>query len=169
MSLARLESDTQPPVPEPVDLSELLQTIVSDVALEGQARHCTLHLEKRVPATIQGNGQLLHSALENVVRNAVKYTAEGTVVTLTMNRDPAQPGWLEISVRDCGSGVPEEMLTRLFEPFVRVGSARDRSSGGYGLGLAIAERAVRLHGGEISARNQPEGGLIVTIRLPAPA
>jgi two-component system sensor histidine kinase CpxA len=128
-----------------------------------------LHLEKRVPATIQGNGQLLHSALENVVRNAVKYTAEGTVVTLTMNRDPAQPGWLEISVRDCGSGVPEEMLKRLFEPFVRVGSARDRSSGGYGLGLAIAERAVRLHGGEISARNQPEGGLIVTIRLPAPA
>jgi two-component system, OmpR family, sensor histidine kinase CpxA len=169
LSLARLESDTQPPVPEPVDLGELLQTIVSDVALEAQARRCTLRLEKRVPATIQGNAQLLHSALENVVRNAVKYTTEGTAVTLTMNRDPAQAGWLEISVRDCGSGVPEEMLTRLFEPFVRVGSARDRSSGGYGLGLAIAERAVRLHGGEISARNQPGGGLTVTIRLPAPA
>ncbi len=167
LSLARLESDTQPPVSEPVDLGELLQTIVSDAALEAQARRCTLRLEKRLPAIIHGNAQLLHSALENVVRNAVKYTAEGTAVTLAMNRNPVQPEWLEISVHDCGSGVPEEMLTRLFEPFVRVGDARDRSSGGYGLGLAIAERAVHLHGGEISARNGPEGGLTVTIRLPA--
>lgn len=166
LSLARLESDTQPPAPEPVDLSELLQIVVSDAALEAQARHCSLHLEKRVPATIQGNAQLLHSALENVVRNAVKYTAGGTTVTLAMTRDPKRSGWLEISVCDRGPGVPEEMLTRLFEPFVRVGDARDRMSGGYGLGLAIAERAVRLHGGDISARNRPEGGLAVTIRLP---
>lgn len=167
LSLARLESDTQPPAPEPVEISELLQTIVSDAALEAQARHCTLRLDKRLPAIIQGNAQFLHSALENVVRNAVKYTAEGTTVTLTMNRNSGRPGWIEICVRDCGPGVPEEMLTRLFEPFVRVGAARDRSSGGYGLGLAIAERAVRLHGGEISARNNPEGGLTVTIGLPA--
>lgn len=166
LSLARLESDTQPPAPEPVDLSNLLRIVVSDAALEAQARHCNLHLEKRVPATIQGNAQLLHSALENVVRNAVKYTAGGTTVTLAMTRDPKRSGWLEISVCDRGPGVPEEMLTRLFEPFVRVGDARDRMSGGYGLGLAIAERAVRLHGGDISARNRPEGGLAVTIRLP---
>jgi two-component system sensor histidine kinase CpxA len=167
LSLARLESDTQPPAPEPVEISELLQTIISDAALEAQARHCTLRLDKRLPAIIQGNAQFLHSALENVVRNAVKYTAEGTTVTLTMNRNSGRPGWIEICVRDRGPGVPEEMLTRLFEPFVRVGAARDRSSGGYGLGLAIAERAVRLHGGEISARNNPEGGLTVTIGLPA--
>ncbi len=167
LSLARLESDTQPPAPEPVDLSELLQTVVSDAALEAQARHCTLHLEQCVPAMIQGNAQLLHSALENVVRNAVKYTAEGTAVTLAMTRDPERSGGLVINVRDHGPGVPEEMLTRLFEPFVRVGDARDRMSGGYGLGLAIAERAVRLHGGVIAARNEPEGGLNITIRLPA--
>ena len=163
LSLARLESDTQPPAPESVDLRELLQTVVSDAALEARARHCTLHLEKCVPATIQGNPQLLHSALENVVRNAVKYTPEGTAVTLAMTRGPH---WLEIRVYDHGPGVPEEMLTRLFEPFVRVGDARDRMSGGYGLGLAIAERAVHLHGGDISASNQPGGGLAVTIRLP---
>ncbi len=165
LSLARLESDTQPPAPESVDLRELLQTVVSDAALEAHARRCTLRLEKCVPATIQGNPQLLHSALENVVRNAVKYTPEGTAVTLAMTRDPQR--WLEIRVYDHGPGVPEDMLTRLFEPFVRVGDARDRMSGGYGLGLAIAERAVRLHGGDISARNQPGGGLAVTIRLPA--
>jgi len=62
--------------------------------------------------------------------------------------------------------VPEDTLARLFEPFVRVGNARDRFSGGYGLGLAIAERAVRLHHGEIAARNQPDGGLVITVRLP---
>ena len=167
LSLARLESDTQPPAPEAVDISELLRTVVSDAALEAHTRHCELHLEKCVPAVIQGNAQLLHSALENVVRNAVKYTAEGTRVTLAMDRDPERPDWLMVQVRDRGPGVPEEMLVRLFEPFVRVGAARDRMSGGYGLGLAIAERAVRLHGGDISARNEPEGGLTVTIRLPA--
>lgn len=167
LSLARLESVTQPPAPEPVDLGELLHTVVSDAALEAQLRHCKLILEKRIPAIIQGNAQLLHSALENVVRNAVKYTTGGTPVRLTMDRDPAQPDWLLIRVRDKGPGVPDAMLARMFEPFVRVGDARDRSSGGYGLGLAIAERAVRLHGGEISAHNEPEGGLTVTIRLPA--
>lgn len=167
LSLSRLETGTQPPAPEAVDLVELLQTVISDTAIEAQARHCSLQLEKCVPAVIQGNAQLLHSALENVVRNAVRYTADGTAVTVTMDRDPRQPNSLVTQVRDRGPGVPQEMLARLFEPFVRVGDARDRSSGGYGLGLAIAERAVRLHGGDISARNEPSGGLNITIRLPA--
>ena len=81
-------------------------------------------------------------------------------------RSTPGPGWLSIRVSDHGPGVPEDMLSRLFEPFVHVGDARDRFSGGYGLGLAIAERAVRLHHGEISARNQPDGGLAITLRLP---
>ena len=72
-----------------------------------------------------------------------------------------------IEVRDHGPGVPEDMLARLFDPFVRVGESRDRASGGYGLGLAIAQRAIQLHGGEISARNVRDGGLAVRIRLPA--
>jgi two-component system sensor histidine kinase CpxA len=169
LSLARLESNTQPPAPEPVDLRELLEAIVSDTTLEANARNCILRFEKREPATIQGNAQLLHSAIENVVRNAVKYTTEGTTVTLSMNRNPEHPGWIEIGVRDHGPGVPEDMLTRLFEPFVRVGDARDRSTGGYGVGLAIAERAVRLHGGQISAHNKQDGGMAVIIRLQAPA
>lgn len=167
LSLARLESDTQPPSPEAVDLGELMQIIISDATLEARLRNCQLHLEIREPAVIQGNAQLLHSAIENVVRNAVRYTAEGTTVTLRLDHDAERPGWLKIQVSDHGPGVPEDMLTRLFEPFVRVGDARDRFSGGYGLGLAIAERAVRLHHGEISARNQPEGGLVITLRLPA--
>src|SRR5574340_775186 len=102
---ASVPGQIPPPATESVDLKQLLQPAVSDAALEAHARRCTLRLEKCVPATIQGNPQLLHSALENVVRNAVKYTSEGTAVTLAMTRDPQR--WLEIRVYDHGPGVPE--------------------------------------------------------------
>lgn len=167
LSLARLESGAQPPAPESVDLSELLHSVIADAAVEAQSRQCRLHLEHAEPLTVQGNAQLIHSAIENVVRNAVRYTPENSAVTLSLKSDLQSDRKAVISVRDRGPGVPENMLARLFEPFVRVGDARDRNSGGYGLGLAIAERAVRLHGGEISACNLADGGFAVTIRLPA--
>ncbi len=167
LSLARLESGVDPAEREPVDLVELLETVAADADFEARARNRRVGIEKAVPATTHASASLLHSALENVVRNAVKYTEEGTTVTLSVDRDPDRSGWLVIKVRDRGPGVPAEVLPRLFEPFVRVGDARDRASGGYGLGLAIAERAVRLHGGRMSARNEPAGGLTVTISLPA--
>jgi two-component system sensor histidine kinase CpxA len=166
LSLARLQADIHPPAPESVDLGEVLQTVISDATIEAQSRNCRLHLKKHVPGIVQGNAQLLHSALENVVRNAVRYTAEGTDVSILLDQNAQRPGWLLIRVSDHGPGVPEDMLKRLFEPFVRVGDARDRFSGGYGLGLAIAERAVRLHHGEIAAHNQPNGGLAITLQLP---
>jgi two-component system sensor histidine kinase CpxA len=167
LSLARLKSGALTPRMEPVDLVELLESVVADADLEARARSCEVRLEATVPALIQADAALLHSALENVVRNAIRYTAAGTAVRLSLQPDPAPWGGLLLQVRDQGPGVPEDMLPRLFEPFVRVGDARDRRSGGFGLGLAIAERAVRLHGGEISARNEPEGGLTVVIRLRA--
>ena len=73
---------------------------------------------------------------------------------------------LEIRVRDHGPGIPQEMLNRIFEPFLRIGQARDRDSGGYGLGLAISQRSILLHSGEIVAENHAHGGLQITIRLP---
>lgn len=168
LSLARIESGVQATRFEPVDLNELLETIVADASLEAQARKREVKLDVAAsPVVINGNPSLLHSAIENVVRNAVRYTAEGTTVKLRLERDPAKPDWVFIHVRDHGPGVPEEMIPRLFEPFVRVGDDRDRGSGGHGLGLAIAERAARLHGGEILARNEPGGGLSVSIHLPA--
>jgi two-component system sensor histidine kinase CpxA len=121
-----------------------------------------VRVEKTARAVIAGNASLLHSALENVLRN----TDEGSTAELSMEPDPVQSGRLVIRVRDHRPGVPGEMLPRLFEPFVRAGDARDRATGGYGLGLAIAERAVRLHGGEMSARNEPDGGFSVLIYLP---
>jgi two-component system sensor histidine kinase CpxA len=93
-----------------------------------------------------------------VVRNAIRYTAEGTAVevTLTARLDSAV-----LTVRDHGPGVPESELEHIFEPFYRVGEARERSSGGVGLGLSIADRTVKLHRGSIRAENVGDGLLII--------
>ena len=105
--------------------------------------------------------ELLRRALENVIRNAVKYTAADTTVRVDMTS--AGAGLVRIEVRDRGPGVPPDSLRRLFEPFYRADPARDRKSGGAGLGLAIAREGIERHGGAISARNLPEGGLAIEI------
>jgi two-component system sensor histidine kinase CpxA len=165
LSLSRLESGAGLAVREPVSLNELLEEAARDAELEARARGCTVRVYARLPASVEGDPTLLHSAIENVLRNAVHHTGDGTEVTVALEQDrPADE--YTITVEDRGPGVPEGMLPRLFEPFVRVGEARDRASGGYGLGLAIAQRAVQAHGGRIAAANRPGGGLVVTIRLP---
>jgi two-component system sensor histidine kinase CpxA len=166
LSLAKLEASVAPSTHEPVDLAELLATIASDADYEARASGRRVVITHSEPAVILGEARLLHSALENIVRNAVRYTPEDTSVNLSLERVGVKPDSWRIVIHDQGPGVPEEMLPRLFEPFVRVGNARDRASGGYGLGLAIAQKAVRLHGGEIAARNEQAGGFCVTVTLP---
>jgi two-component system sensor histidine kinase CpxA len=166
LSLTRVESDTLLSHSEPVDLVALLTEIAESTNFEVRALNCQVRIVNSVAATVEANEPLLRSALENVVRNAAKYTGANSSVDIALQHDPEQAGWLLIQVCDHGPGVPENMLTRLFEPFVRVSSARDRNSGGYGLGLAIAKRAIHLHGGEIFASNDSDGGLNVNIRLP---
>jgi two-component system sensor histidine kinase CpxA len=166
LSLSRLEAGVDSAALEPVNLQELLHMLADDARFEAEAHGCRVELHAPGAATVMANPLWLHSALENVVRNAVRYTHAGTAIEITLRDDPERPRWVAVQVRDHGPGVPESDLARLFEPFVRVGEARDRASGGYGLGLAIAERAVRLFGGEIAARNEPGGGLSVVIRLP---
>ncbi|ABA57194.1 signal transduction histidine kinase [Nitrosococcus oceani ATCC 19707] len=167
LSLTRLESNTQLTHSEPVDVAALLAEVAENADFEARAANRQVRtINNSLSATIEANEPLLRSALENVVRNAIRYTDENTSVDITLQHDPEHPGWLLVQVRDHGPGVPDDMLTKLFEPFVRVGDARDRESGGYGLGLAIAERAIHLHGGVISASNEPNGGLSVRIRLP---
>ncbi len=163
LSLARLEAGAQDMPLETVNLSEVLTTVTEDATLEAAARHCEVQLRQPAALSVLGNAKLLHSALENVVRNAIHYTVAGSAVAITATRTD---GHILIRVTDHGPGVPEQMLPRMFEPFVRVGEARDRHSGGYGLGLAIAERAIGLHGGGITAQNEPAGGLSVIISLP---
>src|SRR5262249_33549007 len=106
---------------------------------------------------------LLHSAVENVVRNATRYTADGSTVKVRAERSGSDA---LIRVSDCGPGVPDSELDRIFRPFYRIDDSRGRSTGGVGLGLAITEQAVRLHGGSVEAYNLPEGGLLVEIRIP---
>ncbi|HEX4899686.1 MAG TPA: ATP-binding protein, partial [Pyrinomonadaceae bacterium] len=124
-------------------------------------------LESVAACSFNGNEQLLRRAIENVVRNAVHYTAEGTEVEIEVRETSTETNArvLTITVRDHGPGVPDAALTEIFRPFYRVDDARDREAGGVGLGLAIADRAIQLHGGTVTAANAIGGGLIVTISL----
>jgi two-component system sensor histidine kinase CpxA len=110
---------------------------------------------------------VLRSAVENVVRNAIRYTAEGTEIEITLHcRQENNNLYAVISIRDHGTGVPDEALSMVFRPFYSVSEAHDRQTGGTGLGLAITERAVKLHDGNVTAANAPGGGLIIEIHLP---
>lgn len=163
LSLARLESGQSALERREVALHELVQQVVTDADFEAQAKERSVELTANEALNLSGDPVLLRSAIENVVRNAVRHTAAQSEVHVTLH---AENGTAVITVRDHGGGVPPEAIGRMFEPFARVGEARERGSGGYGLGLAITGRAVQAHGGSVSAVNHPEGGLLVTIRLP---
>src|SRR5882762_1441085 len=154
-----------------VDVGELLRTIAADVAIEADAQGCLVQVQAQGPLPVSGDPELLRSAFENVIRNAVRYSPAGALVGITAHRlagEEHHGGRVEVVIRDQGPGVPEKELGLIFEPFYRVDAARGHgSAGGEGLGLAIAARAVALHGGGIEARNLESGGLSVTITLPA--
>jgi two-component system sensor histidine kinase CpxA len=168
LTLARLEDGEQRLPSTPVLLDEVVLSVAEDAEFEAQARGC--HVSSTIPLGswgVRGDPSLLHSAIENVVRNAIRYTREGTTVEIRLEMtDSSGGGDAVVRVTDCGSGVPADALEKLFQPFYRLDDARGRQTGGVGLGLAITERAVRFHGGRVVARNRPEGGLMVEIRLP---
>jgi two-component system sensor histidine kinase CpxA len=117
---------------------------------------------------VLGNAELLRSAIENVIRNAVRYTTSDASVDIHLERlEKTDGSFILLSVRDYGVGVPDAELANIFRPFYRVADDRDRQSGGAGLGLAIADRVVRVHGGTIRAHNASPQGLRVDIFLPA--
>ena len=163
LTLSRLESGAGKIAAETVDIDALLERLVENCNFELAADERRAVIVESAPAAIEGDPALLTSAFENVIRNAARYTDSGTAVEVAAR---TADGWLEVRVRDHGPGITESMLERIFDPFVRVGDARDRGSGGHGLGLAIAKRAIGLHGGEIAAANHPDGGLEISIRLP---
>lgn len=171
LTIARLESGNDSRQKSPILLGELIEGIAADANFEAQGRKCGVECVIQEECLVAGAPMLLHSAIENVVRNAARYTQEGTSARITLERGAGSAG-PEALVRivDSGPGVPEEALDKLFRPFYRIDDARGRKTGGVGLGLAITERAVRLHGGTVKASNRREGGLQIEIRLPlAPA
>lgn len=168
LTLARLEDGEQLVPQTPVPLDELVESVTEDAEFEAQARRC--HVHTTIPEgnwMVSGNASLLHSAVENVVRNAIRYTHEGTSVEVELASEQ-RAGIPEavLRVSDSGPGVPPDALGKLFEPFYRLDEARGRQTGGVGLGLAITERAVRFHGGKVAALNRQPSGLTVEIRLP---
>ena len=160
LTLARLETGALKPSFQSVDLADVVASIGEDARFEAEAggRHVQAALPDRLP--IHGNAELLHRAVENVVRNAVKYTAPGSTVAIALR---AEAGRAVLTVTDRGPGIPEAELARVFDPFYRV--AGDNAKG-FGLGLAIAQLAVQAHGGTLRAANAPEGGLRVELSLP---
>ena len=163
LQVTRAEGDPNSLRRDHVRLDQLVQQLVDDSRIEASAHGCELKYENREPVAVEGDPELLRRAVENVIRNAIRYSPKGTTVEVTLAR---HDGKAVVEVRDHGPGVPEDALPRLFDPFYRVESDRNRVSGGIGLGLSIARRAIELHKGSIRARNaQP--GLEVEMELPA--
>ena len=168
LTLARLDTGLPKKGETTIELRALLDEIVVDADFEARSNGRSVKLVSAEECSVMGNEQLLRSAIENVVRNAVSYTAEGTTVEVSLSgRSGIENGDLAvITVLDQGSGVPQGALANIFNPFYRVADARDRQSGGTGLGLSITQRAVEIHGGSVTAANIPAGGLSVEIVLP---
>ncbi len=167
LTLARLESVSPVAKTDPVDLKRLVSEIVMDADFEARNNNREVKIVTAEDCLIDGNKQLLRSAIENVIRNAVTYTADGTDVEVRLQCEvKAENSQAVISVLDQGEGVPQAALEKIFLPFYRVTDARDRQSGGIGLGLSISQRAVKIHGGTITASNAEAGGLLVQLRFP---
>jgi two-component system sensor histidine kinase CpxA len=167
LAVTRFENDMKTIQMSAIDLAILLKEITDDANFEAHARNCAVQFTEITACSIFGNKEWMRRAVENVVRNAVRYTNVNTNVDIRLEQiTDNSTAYAEISVRDHGTGVPEANLPYLFRPFYRVSDARERQTGGAGLGLAITEHVVSLHHGSVSASNVSDGGLIVVIRLP---
>ena len=153
---------------EPVSLNRLIERLIPDAEYEARQRQCSVLFHAADECVIAGNEGLLYPAIENVVRNAIRYTESVSVVEIELaavTRDGERQAQIDIS--DRGPGIPENQLDAIFRPFHRVDYARSPNTGGFGVGLAIAERAVRLHNGEVAALNREGGGAIIRMNFPA--
>jgi two-component system OmpR family sensor kinase len=165
LTLSRLEAGELVGVEEEVDMRDLVAEIVRDANFEAQAQGRRVIWDDSGSATLQGRPDLLHSAVENIIRNSLKHAPESRSIWIETMSDAVRRQYT-LRVLDEGRGVPEEELPNLFTPFAR--GANAASADGYGLGLAIARRCVEAHGGTIRADNRPAGGLCVEIVLPWP-
>lgn len=162
LEVTRTEGEPSRMKTERLRLDELVHELVDDCSIEASARGCELDLASDTEVTLDGDSELLRRAIENVMRNAIRYAPAASKIEVTVQNGG---GWAKVRVRDYGPGVPADALPRLFDPFYRVEQDRDRKSGGVGLGLSIARRAVELHKGKLRASNAFPG-LLVEIDLP---
>ncbi|MGB6307233.1 MAG: ATP-binding protein, partial [Steroidobacteraceae bacterium] len=166
LKLARLHGTDAPFAREAFDLDEVIEEVVRDANFEGAVKNCRVRLGGAASTAVQGNRDLVRSAIENVLRNAVRYSPQDSPVDVSVARSDSG---VTILIRDGGPGVPERDLERIFEPFYRVAESRDRDTGGEGIGLAITAQVMKAHGGSAKAANRQGGGLEVRLSLPAEA
>jgi two-component system OmpR family sensor kinase len=163
LALSRLQANVDNQLDEEIELRELLSDIVDDARFEAGANGRNIHVGSEIDGVVRGNVALLRRAVENVVRNAIKYSNPGGTVEVGTALGPGGRVAV-ISVRDSGTGVPESDIAHIFDPFFR--SSTHARKDGTGLGLAIAKRVIESHGGSIAASNVPGSGLRVNIELP---
>jgi two-component system sensor histidine kinase CpxA len=167
LTLSSMEAMNQVNNFGPVQLNEVIHQMIPDAEYEAQQRQCTVSFHVDAECVITGNRELLYRAIENVLRNAIRYTTENSEVEIRLvaeSEERCRVAVLEIS--DRGPGLPENELGSIFQPFYRVDRARSAETGGFGVGLAIAERAVKLHHGEMRAYNRAGGGTTIRFQLP---
>lgn len=169
LTLARLSSGVQPLRKVTVDVGELLHTLGEDVQLELESKGCTLDLRAPDALSLQGDGEMLYRALDNILRNAIRYAPAGSEISIRAHAQAA-PRQAVMEIADRGPGVPQQDLATIFEPFYRSlrASSQPAAEGhsGYGLGLAITRSIVQAHGGAVIAENRSGGGLLMRITLP---
>ena len=163
LMLTRLESETDVSRKEEVELQDLVSAIAEDAGFEAIDNDCRIDLQQLDQATVLGSREMLGRAIENVIRNGLHYSPAGSDITIQVRKTEQQA---IITVRDHGPGVEDQYLEQIFKPFFRVAESRDRRSGGSGIGLAIARQAMLTHGGDITAENSKDGGLLITMNLP---
>lgn len=166
LTLARLNSGAQTVNQDPVDLAEVVQSVCVDALLELEAKGCATQLEIKSSGSVRGDVELLYRAIDNILRNAIRYTAEKTMISLKLTED-LKTSSVVLCIADKGPGLSAMDLTSVFEPFFRSRHADRPLGDGYGLGLAITRSIVLSHGGSVLARNRDGGGLEVEVSLPS--
>lgn len=161
LTLARLDAGTDADFRETIDLADLMEDLAEDVRFEAVGKGCRLDLALESKLIVTGNIEMLRRAFENVLRNAVRHTPEGTSITVVGKH---VQGFAAVEVIDAGTGVADTDLETIFEPFYR--AANSKPFEGYGLGLTIARQVMKLHGASVEAKNLQAGGFAVTLRLP---
>jgi len=162
IDMARAEGESGEIEIKALCLNDLLLVTAADSEVEAQAAGCNIDVNAPEETNLQGNAELLRRAIENVLRNAIRYAPPESAVEVRLEREA---NCARITIRDYGPGIPEQLRARIFDPFFRADASRDERTGGLGLGLAIARRAVRVHHGDITAVNASPGALL-TITLP---
>jgi signal transduction histidine kinase len=165
IQITRVEADPRVHKLAPVGVADLVREVIDDCAIEANARGCQLELHGSTRVTVQADKELLRRAVENLLRNAIRYSPAGKSIEVHVSGSASSAS---ISVRDYGPGVPTSALSHIFDPFFRVDNSRDMATGGIGLGLSITQRAIHLHHGQIRAENA-DPGLRVCMELPLKA